>query len=287
MPPFAIVFSTMTSKRTNQFKDSLIKQLPFSPNEKQVKVALENDSLLSLLLDFLTWKQRLIPKRPRKLIIEKHFLEDERISKLDNQINQLFSEIGAGNDLNPYLSKYVNTKGYIPSQYTNGNKWADKDELLHTTGFHHLHFEKYPKRTKELVFARITRDEFNAIAIFGHSVFGNKQANGYSCTNEEHRLMAISSEYSFRGCSSDGVFATSDMTTSCHPLHIREMASIYNEIIFNNDPKLDDTKFISSIYDEVEFQIPRNNKLCWYIYGLDLGLIDKNNQFIIFKEGFI
>ena len=271
--------------RTDKLKSYLIKEIPFFPNDRETKKELECQSLLPVLLHYLTWKSRFVPQKPRKVVIEQYLKSDKRVSSLKKLLEELFSEIESGNDLTPYLSSKANSKGYTPARGLSGDKWADKDMILHTTGFHHFHFTKYPVRTDEVVFAKVSRDSFHAMAIFDHSVFKPSSGNSGALTKERARLMAIHSEYSSRGIPQGIPYADSIITTSAHPLQVVDMASAYNEIIFNNDPKLDDHDYISSIYKKVDWIIPKNNKLSWHLHGLDLGVIDKNNQFFVFREG--
>ncbi len=262
----------------------MIEEIPFFPNNRGTKQNLSDQALLPVLLHYLSWKCRTIPQRPRKTYVEKYALDDKRMSGLESRINNLLSEVEAGNDLTLYLSSKVNCEGYTPYQNTNGDKWADKDFLLNTTGFHHFHLAKYPNRTNEVVFARVTREAFHIIAIFDHSVFDSVATNN-DLSQERSRLLELHSEYSSRGLPPGTVYASSILVTSGHPLHVVDLASIYNEVIINNDPKLDDPDFISKIYCETQLQIPKKQKFSWYIHGLDLGIVDNNKQCIIYKFG--
>lgn len=287
------------AKRKSKFKELLINELPFFPNDRETKENLSSQSILSVLCHYLSWKSRLIPQRPRAVSIEGSFLLDKRYIKIKDKFELLLNEIKLGNDLTFFLSDKVNRKGYTPHKASSGSKWADKDFLLNLTGFHHLHLERYYKkskeealsgvaysnRSKEMIFAKVTRNDFHVIGIFDHSVFNSKDNSSDEKDSDRSKLMTIHSEFSSRGLPIDTVMATSVQTTSCHPLFIVDLASSYNEIILNNDPNLDDSEFLMNIYKEVGISMPRKNKLSWRIFGLDLGILDKDEQFIVFKKG--
>ncbi len=272
----------MESKRIKKFKESLIKEIPFFPNNRETKEALLSQAKLPIILHYLNWKSRYIPLRARKVSLESYVLNDQRFLDLKGKMDKLFIEVTTGTDLTPYLSLKAHKKGYTPN--TQNDKWADKDFLLNVMGFHHLHLEEFPARTNEVVFVKVTREEFRVIAIFDHSVFKSK-SDDVSLNKERSRLWSIFEEYSSRGVPPNSVYLPSVITTSGHPLHMVDMASSYNEIIHNIDPNLENKKFIAEIYSEASLEIPKNNRLTWQLYDLDLGLIDKANNFFIFKYG--
>ena len=271
----------MESKRIRNFKELLIKEIPFFPNNRETKEALLKQAQLPIILHYLHWKSRYIPQRPRKVILDNHVINDERISYLKEKINNLLLDVTTGTDLTPYLSSKAHKKGYTPN--TENDKWADKDFLLNITGFHHLHLDKYPARTNDVIFAKITREEFHVVAIFNHSVFDSKPDN--SLNEEQLRLWSIFDEYSSRGLPPNSVYYSSVITTSGHPLEIVDIASGYNEIIHKFESQLQSQEFIHNMYKNANLVIPKKNKLTWHLYDLDLGLLDKANNFFIIKYG--
>lgn len=273
----------MEPKRVKDLKSSLIREIPFFPNDRATKEGLHDQALLPIILHHLHWKSRFIPKRPRAVFIEGYAVNDKRVPELKEKIEALLSDVKGGNDLSPYLSSKADNKGYTP--HTDSDKWADKDFLLNVTGFHHLHLNKSPERSNEVIFARVTREEFHVIAISDHSAFESDATDDLSLSEERSRIFAIFREYSSRGLPPNSVYLPKIITTSGHPLEIVDIASSYNEIVLSMDKKLDDNDFINSIYEEANLDRPKNNKLKWYIHDLDLGILDKNRNFFVLKYG--
>jgi hypothetical protein len=54
------------SKRIKKLKASLIKELPFFPNDKKTLDELGGQDLNAVLIHYLNWKTRIVPPRPRK-----------------------------------------------------------------------------------------------------------------------------------------------------------------------------------------------------------------------------
>ena len=95
------------SKTIKRLKRELIKDLPSFPNNKETKETLESKKLTDLLIDYLSWKARLITPRKRKIIINNEVdITDNTITSILNSENyiNLKKKIESGDDLNPYLS---------------------------------------------------------------------------------------------------------------------------------------------------------------------------------------
>lgn len=285
----------MESKSLKKFKSTLIKAIPFFPNDKKTKDVLMNQSISSVMFHYVHWVSRFIPKRPRKVFIENYATNDQRWSDLDGVINNFISKVKSGEDLTPYLSLKVHRKGYTPvDRIRNGDtdRWDDKDFLLNAMGFHHFHLglemdsNGISDRTNEVLFAKVTRNEFHIVALFDHSVFDSEKKDNDEMNSERSRLWDIFDEYSSRGIPPGSIYIPTMITTSGHPVHIHGITNEYIHIINQIDPKIENKEFIYSLYKEgANIDIPKKRKLDWHMNGLDLGLLDKNNNFFVFMNG--
>jgi hypothetical protein len=121
------------------------------------------DSLENLMRQFLNWRMREIPAKPREV----HISKELKYKLPEGQIARAFGKImfnaATGGNLNPHLHKDLRNPGY-------------KDLLLYDWGIHHLHLSVDPdpkhqgflKGTKELLFARVDSSDFYCIDILDH-----------------------------------------------------------------------------------------------------------------------
>lgn len=283
----------LESKSIKKFKADLIKTIPFFPNNKETLEELSAQSISSILFHYIHWASRFIPQRKRKIIIDPHLTRDRRWKELKEKIENVLSVVRHGEDLTPYLSLKAHKKGYTPAERVrNGeaDNWDDKDMLLNTMGFHHLHLgekikEGVADRTNEVIFAYISREKFRVMAIFDHSVFDSTQDENGKMNAERSRLWDIYTEYSSRGVDPGSVFISNPITTSGHPIHIHGITNQYTHVLNEIDPKITDRDFENEIYIETKLEKPKNNKFIWMMNNLDLGIIDKNNNYFVFRYG--
>ncbi len=248
------------------------------------------------MLHYLHWKTRLVPPRVRKVQIAPEVTSDKRWKPLKENINSLFKKIRSGEDLSPYLSKKAHKNGYTPVQRVKDgdvDSWEDKDQILNTKGFHHFHLDMniqssgLSKRTDDVLFACITRDNFHAIALFNHSVFESANKTG-SMTSERSRMWKIHEKYTTLGMAPGGAYISNPIMTSGHPLYLVRMSGFYSHLIFENDSQLNERAFVNKIYDECNLSHPSKFDFEWYIDGLDLGFFDKkNNEYFSLHQGYI
>ena len=243
------------SKTLKAFKNDLVKKIPYFPNTKEVKEELQEQHLMSVMFHYLHWASRLIPARPRKVIIEPYLVLDERWSKYNNEVQKLLKKVEAGEDLTAHLSNKVQTKGYTPKEYilAQNDAWTDKDQLLNTRGFHHLHLHSGKSNKGGVVlFSHVSRSEFTAVALFDHSVFDNSKEE---MTKERKRMWAISKEIETRNLPPNSVYISYPITASGHPLNLNFMTNEYWNVISQVDHKLDCRDFIEQMYLEYK-QLP-------------------------------
>ena len=81
------------------------------------------------------------------------------------------------------MSLQPHTRGYTPvaePRTPGADTWADKDFLLNVMGLHHFHLglireaAGHAARTNEVLFASVTREEFEVIGLFDHAAFDHK-----------------------------------------------------------------------------------------------------------------
>ncbi len=287
---------TIESKTQRKFKKNLISKLPFFPNDKETLSELEGQSLDNVMFHYLHWSTRQIPRRARKVSIYPELTSDERYKSLKTQIKALRAKVSKGEDLSPFLSLRAHKKGYTPKQrIINGevDSWEDKDQILNTKGFHHFHLDMTIQssglsvRTDEVLFAKVTRTEFHAIALFGHSVFESPKENG-EIEEEWKRMWDIHEKYTTLGMKPGTTYISNPITTSGHPVGLRIIADSYMKIIEHFDSRLSERDFVNELYSNAKMEPPARYKLEWEINALDLILRDsKCDVSFILEEGFL
>jgi len=287
---------TEKSKTRRKFKSELIKKLPFFPDDRETLKQLESEGLVDVMFYYLHWSTRQVPNRNRKVHIYPELTADKRYKGLKEQIKLLIRKVSNGEDLSPYLSLRAHKKGYTPRQrIVDGevDSWEDKDQILNTKGFHHFHLNMTVQstglsvRTNEVLFAKVTRTEFHAVAIFDHSVFDPADENG-NLEAERKRMWEIHEKYTTMGMAPGTVYMTSPITTSGHPFGIRIMGDRYMNVVDQFDSKLTERAFVNQLYQDANMPSPERYKLEWQIDALDLVIFDKkNNVKFIVHQGYL
>lgn len=289
----AIAFSE--SKRVKQFRLAIAKDIPKFPNDRETLAVLEAKSLGSLLVDYANWAYRLIPPRPRKVTIEPTLTCDPRWKGLSADTKALLEQVSRGDDLGPYLSLRTFRNGFTPASSATApftDKWEDKDFLLITMGYHHLHLSQlieaagHAKRTDDVLFAHVTRDTFNAIGFFDHSVFEPTDSISQPMTAERERLCGIYDRRSSMGRKPGEVYVSNPIATSGHSLHHIGLASEFARIIYSIDLRLDNLSSRSEIFSMLPHETVKAMKLKWHLHYLNLGLLDRTTStFHILRYG--
>ena len=283
------------SSRARKFRLAIARAIPRFPNNRATLELLEAKTLGSLLVDYANWAYRLIPPRPRSFVIEPSLTQDRRWKALAADTKVLLKRAEAGNDLNPHLSEKAFRKGFTPATSIPGpgvDKWEDKDFLLNVMGFHHLHLSSVveqsglAKRTKDVLFAQITRDKFHAIGFFDHSVFETSDKQSLTMTDERNRLWALYEYRNSLGRQPGVVYVSNPVATSGHAdLHVR-LAQRYAQVVAFIDPKLDDYASRAKVFPNLSEPEIRNMELEWRFNFLDLGLADHSAKaFHILQKG--
>ena len=275
------------SKRVRAFRASLIKQIPRIPNNKSSLRILESKAHTDLLIIYMCWRLRHVAIRPRTVIDLSVLDCDSRATALTPNIEAFTRDVEMGSDLTPYLSLKANRDGYVVAYdpgLTNTSSWEDKDFLLNVMGLHHFHLglkkEKrgHVARTNEVLFAYVSRDSFQVLGLFDHSVFDwtvedeltPERARLWSVFNEFQATQAATGEIMIGGIGGMGI------TTAGTPTVVTWKAIKQVEIIRKLEPNLDDIDFVKSLYGEHQF--PEKIKLSWHYNHLDFGLVNEPSR---------
>lgn len=286
--------ATVESKRIAKLRRTIAQQLPTFPNNKETRAMLASESLSELFVHYTNWAIRYVPPRPRAIVSDPSFELDERMRTNSAGINFLLDKVGRGLDLTTHLSIDPHTRGYTPHASERGesvDKWADKDFMLLIMGYHHFHLgttvtaNGHIKRTDDLLFARISRDSFTIIGIYNHSAFDKPVASDGRMTPERERLWADFEKDCAKDREPGGVYITALIATSGHSLELVRLAAEYARIIYQLDAKLDDPKYIDSLYEKRMIIKPKSPKLNWHFNCLDLGWLDQNKNFFVLRHG--
>ena len=265
------------SKSIKSFKKRLINTIPCVPNTKASRESLENQHLISVLFHYLHWASRLIPLRPRKVFITEALTKEPTWIAQGEDIAQIISKAKSGDDLNEHLSNDVLSQGYSPDSEISRqkNRWLCKDQLLNMQGFHHLHLKAGKSgKGKLLLLIKITRYEFHIIGLFTHDIF-DKDSSEFNKMNKA--INSWSREYQ-----------DNFITMSGHPVHIKQMACEYWNVIEQIDGQLQNREFLERQFSNHRDKLHSKFKLRWEIYGVDLGLFEsKSSRLSIIRLGHI
>lgn len=282
-------------KRIRTFRLGIARTIPRIPNDKETLDAIEGLSLGSLLIHYTNWAVRFVAPRPRAVLVEPSALNDPRWHSQTDAITAFLEKVKAGIELTPHLSLDPQTRGVTLSslrQEPGGDRWADKDFMLNVMGYHHFHLgtkaepRGHVTRTNDLLFARVSRDEFTVLGIFDHAVFERPADPDQAMTAERKRLWAVFDEHSARGIPSGVAFIPAMVSTSGHSTSLVMMAQRFARLIAEVDPKLDDPAYVRSMYEEAELAMPHKPRLAWRFNILDLGLIDPTSEtFFVLQRG--
>lgn len=280
------------SKRIKAFRRDLISALPRFPNNKASLQTLESKDLTDLLIAYIGWRLRYVGQRPRKVTGQENLANDPRAAALRANIDAFIQEVEAGGDLTPYLSIEPHTRGYSPAAdpgNPSADAWADKDFLLNVMGLHHFHLgltkeEKgHMKRTNEVIFASVTRDDFEIIGLFDHAAF--EYDDNSAMTPERNKLWKVfttrQEAAALPGQLMTGGYGGYGITMASSPVAVVRAAQRHVKILQEIDPKLDDSLYVRGLYDGSS---PEKPKLCWHYNHLDFGLFDERVRFFCVLE---
>ena len=120
------MLQSQESPRIRKLRREITKAIPKFPNDRATLKLLEEKSLGSLLIDYTNWASRLIPPRPRSIVIEPTLTADSRWKSLAADTKILLDLAKAGDYLNPHLSEKTFHRGFTPTANQTGlavNRW--------------------------------------------------------------------------------------------------------------------------------------------------------------------
>ena len=284
------------SRRFQTFRKELIRIIPRLPNDKISLKALQSKRYADLLFIYMCWRLRDIAIRPRTVIGRSMLDNNPRADTLRPNINAFIKMVEAGLDLGPYLSLKAHRQGYVMSadpEKTGNATWEGKDFLLNVMGLHHFHLglhreaKGFMTRTKYVLFASVSRDTFEILGLFDHSVFDDWTTDE-AMTPERGRLWSIYEERqaanNLPGQFTVGGFGNLGITTAGTPIVITLAADRQIRKAQEIEPKLDDPVFVRTHFGK--HAIPAELNLKWRYKHLDFGLLNEpSNEFFILMRG--
>lgn len=276
------------SKTIKKFKSELIKAMPYFPNTKEVKEELERQSLSSVRFHYLNWIARLIPTRKRRVAIKPYLTMDSRWAECAKDVFDILTKASLGQDLTDHLSNRVLSRGYTPKDFilSENDAWLDKDQILNTKGFYHLHLRAGKSNTGNMIlFVQVTREELTAVALFDHSVF---KTGSPQLSPERERMLRIHDDIISADLPACSVYMSNPIMASGHPMFLYAMTQQYIYVVEQVDKNLNDSEFHNKMYEGSEYPMPKKPTFSWYLNGLDLGVYEsKSKHFFIYRYGHI
>lgn len=172
------------SPRVADLKADLVAQQPIKKAADRTTLA--GKRVGEVMIQYLTWKARLIRPRPRDVVVWPSVRSSAHHAQYAAAIGQIEADFKAGADMNSYLSRLVSSHTYagdLPQgPMTNADwvkkRWAGKDRIRVTVDTHHLHLGgRQPDgtvgRSGPLLFAGITQKTAFLLTIGDHASFND------------------------------------------------------------------------------------------------------------------
>jgi hypothetical protein len=278
--------------RIQAFRDSIIKDLPTAPNNKASRAVLEAMPTRRLILTFITWRMRLIPAKPRKVMLWAGGVTPSELRVAEPRLRPLLKKVQAGNDLTPHLSDLVMTKGIVLPGANPADRRKDIDVVLTRDGLHHFHVgvvsSGNPKgRSGALIFADVSDKEFRIIGITDHRAFEQG-------STEQLRFFEICHAYVAKDVPPGQAFMANPVMTSGHSMFATFFADHCENQMDTLDPQLDDPAFIDRLYndqpifrDDKPIARPLKPALAWHFEDLKFGILDRRTKVFFCIHSFL
>jgi hypothetical protein len=269
--------------RVQAFRALIIKELPRAPNDKTSRAALEAMQTRRLIQSFITWRMRLIPAKPRKVVLWSRGVKPSEFRTAEARLRPLLKKVEAGGDLTAHLSDLVMTKGVVLPGANPADRGKDVDAVLTRHGLHHFHVggasPGNPKaRSGLLVFAEVLDKEFKIVAISDHRAFERGSL-------EQLRFFTLCSAYVAKDVPPGQAFMANPVMSSGHSMIVTLFANYCEAEIERLDPELDDPAFVDRLYndqpilrDGKAITRPSNPTLAWYFNDLKFGILDRRTK---------
>jgi len=268
---------TTYPKRIKALRSEVIRAVPRVPNDKHALVHMEGMHTRQLILAFVTWRMRMIPAKPRTVKfwpagIGPHY------PRMRQALRDFVAKVSAGDDLNPFLSLGVNTRGYIvPGQ---GAARDDRDMVLTRMGLHHFHIgarsaSNPTGRSDHLVFAEVTADDFIVVALSDHNAFRMGSP-------ESLHFCRICQSYIGRNVPPGQGYMLNPGMSSGHSMTVSLFSLKCEDEMQRLDPLLDDPAFIDKLYnghptdqDGQPVGRPSKPSFKWHFDDLRFGILEQ------------
>jgi hypothetical protein len=153
----------LVEKLEAAIRDYMLDAMPSS-----VRSGLEPLSLSDLTIQYVSWRARLIPARPRHCHRSAEFAASSKASEHKAEVDAIAAMIDAGEDLTPHLSKGI-------------DKPLKDDPMMADWRIHHLHLSttivdgRFVKRSGDLLFAAFDPDDAYLIGIYPHGAWTRQE----------------------------------------------------------------------------------------------------------------
>lgn len=167
-------------------KAGLVEAIPCAPEEEAARAELAEKPLTKVLMHYMTWIDRIISNRPRRIEFAPGFWETPLPPAILSGLADLMQLFSTGGNLRPHLSHYAQTHGYVmqPPKQRKGPDWADggagaKDFAVNVLDVHHLHFTPISNtrrrgQSNALLFVNTFRDSVRFLMVGDHNSFDSK-----------------------------------------------------------------------------------------------------------------
>lgn len=133
-----------------------------------VRGGLASLSLSDLMIQYVSWRARLISARPRRCHRSAELAANPKATEHQAELDAIIAKISAGDDLTPHLSKGI------------ANPVKD-DPMMADWRIHHLHLSTateesgFVKRSGDLLFAAFDPDDVYLIGIYPHGAWTRQE----------------------------------------------------------------------------------------------------------------
>ncbi|MDX0190449.1 hypothetical protein CN187_26755 [Sinorhizobium meliloti] len=170
--------------RIQNLRDDLVRRMPIQKATDRTKLAAEY--ITDVLIQYLTYKARMIRARPRTVVIWPDVLSSPHYANHHADVDRLKAEFEAGIDVNAALSSQVRRNVYagdLPQRTSNMTNeewvkkaWKGKDKVRVLYDAHHLHLgarqaDGSVARTGPLLFVGIAPDHAFFLTLGDHDSF--------------------------------------------------------------------------------------------------------------------
>lgn len=154
----------------------VLDHLPYDRNDAVVVRELNAMTPSELLIRWLNWTRRMVPSRPRDVLLSTEFRANPVFELKKADITAFINDIESGADLRKYLSRRID-HGYVNANGKRPRQRSDLDLMLSAWGIHHLHFSQIMdedgfvnrnERPEPIIFAVFRRDQAFLIDIMTH-----------------------------------------------------------------------------------------------------------------------